>query len=284
MHERAITVHLPTEAELDRYRSTQQLAYRCVEDIAAGLEAGVTEKEVTRRMRAWLEREGVEDWFHLPFAWFGDRTTFRGFRTSLSFFPTGRRLEEGMPFILDVAPVLNGATADIGYSGALGANATIERLLDDLAAHRRLILDRVNAGDTKVAIYQAVDALAASQGYDNRHREYPFRVLAHRVGPLPRHMKNRTVAGFGIRSLRQLARSAAVGARQGRGPLWADGRHDDHPPVPGLWAVEPHLGRGDVGAKFEELLLITPDGARWLDDDLSHVRRTLAATTSGRTA
>jgi hypothetical protein len=28
-----------------------------------------------------------------------------------------------------------------------------------------------------------------------------------------------------------------------------------------------------VGAKFEELLVVTPDGAYWLDDDLPHVRR-----------
>jgi hypothetical protein len=28
-----------------------------------------------------------------------------------------------------------------------------------------------------------------------------------------------------------------------------------------------------VGAKFEELLVITEDDAYWLDDDLPHVRR-----------
>lgn len=43
--------------------------------------------------------------------------------------------------------------------------------------------------------------------------------------------------------------------------------------MPGLWAVEPHLGFAGVGAKFEELLVITDDDAYWLDDDLPHVRR-----------
>jgi hypothetical protein len=40
-----------------------------------------------------------------------------------------------------------------------------------------------------------------------------------------------------------------------------------------MWAVEHHLGLGAVGAKFEELLVVTDDGAYWLDDDLPHVRR-----------
>jgi hypothetical protein len=37
--------------------------------------------------------------------------------------------------------------------------------------------------------------------------------------------------------------------------------------------VEPHLGFRGVGAKFEELLVVTEDSAYWLDDDLPHVRR-----------
>ena len=52
----------------------------------------------------------------------------------------------------------------------------------------------------------------------------------------------------------------------------------DHPPQPGLWAVEPHLGFRGTGAKFEEILVVTDSkdpeqSAFWLDDDLPHVRR-----------
>ena len=43
----------------------------------------------------WLTAHGVQDWFHTPFAWFGDRTAFRGFTIPLQFFPTNRRLREG---------------------------------------------------------------------------------------------------------------------------------------------------------------------------------------------
>jgi hypothetical protein len=51
----------------------------------------------------------------------------------------------------------------------------------------------------------------------------------------------------------------------------------DHPPYPGLWAVEPHLGFRGTGAKFEEILVVTEGDAFWLDDELPHVTRWRAA-------
>ena len=60
-------------------------------------------------------------------------------------------------------------------------------------------------------------------------------------------------------------------------PIWNDGERADHRPTPGVWAVEPHIGRDGVGAKFEELMVVTEDDAYWLDDDLPHVRRWAAA-------
>src|SRR5437899_94679 len=121
---------VPPAADLARIRGVQALAYRCAEQVAAELRPGVTEKQAAARLRRGLTEEGVEDWFHVPFAWFGDRTTLQGFRNPLRFFPTARRLEEGMPYILDVAPVRDGFTCDIGYSGCLGDNAIFEQMMD----------------------------------------------------------------------------------------------------------------------------------------------------------
>lgn len=265
-----------SEGELGRFREVQQLAYRCAEEIAGQLTPGVTEKEVAAEMRRWLEGNGVDDWFHLPFAWFGDRTAFQRFRVPLQFFPTNRRLEEGMPYILDCAPVREGYTADIGYAGSLGPNPALDRLTSDLAEHRALIVDEVRQRRTFRQVYESVDALAARQGFENRHRAYPGRVIAHQVARI-KPGKSLIVGRFGTRSLRWLARTTAVGLRQGWSPLWNDTRFSDHPPRPGLWAVEPHLGLRGVGAKFEELLVVTEDDAFWLDDDLPHVRRWAAA-------
>lgn len=264
---------VPSTGELSRFRDVQQLAYRCAETIAGQLEPGVTEKETAERMRTWLVDHGADDWFHLPFAWFGDRSAFQGFRAAFQFFPTDRRLERDMPVILDCAPIVGGFMSDIGYATCVGENAILDRVLDDLAAHRTLILDLVRERRTFRDIYEAVDQLILRQGYENRHKAYPAHVLAHRVWRLSGRGGHQTLGRFGTRSLRRLGRTMLVGARQGWSPLWNGSRRSDHRPVPGLWAVEPHLGFHGVGAKFEELLVITEDDAYWLDDDLPHVRR-----------
>lgn len=261
-------------AELAKFREVQQLAYAAAQSVAATLEPGVTEKQAARRIREYLVERGVQDWFHTPFAWFGDRTAFRGFRVPLQFFPTNRRLADGMPFILDCAPVRDGYVADIGYAGCLGTNPIYEQLMDDLSEYRTLIVDRVREGVPLKQIYRDVDALIARQGYDNRHRVYPGRVIAHQVTKVHSRLPKFIVAGFGIRSLQTLVGDLIVERMHHRSPLWADGEISDHPATPGLWAVEPHIGFRDVGVKFEEILVVTETGsACWLDDDLPHVRR-----------
>ena len=261
-------------AELAKFRELQQRAYAATQSVAQTLEPGVTEKQAARRVRDYLLSRGVQDWFHTPFAWFGDRSAFRGFRTPLHFFPTQRRLAENMPFILDCAPVRDGFVADVGHAGCLGINPRYEQAMGDLAAYRELIVTRVNDGVPLQQIYHDVDALIARQGYDNRHRVYPGRVIAHQVGKVRSRLPKFVAAGFGIRSLHTLVGDLIVERMHHRSPLWADGDISNHPATPGLWAVEPHIGFGDVGVKFEEILVVNDNGdAYWLDDDLPHVRR-----------
>ena len=264
---------VPDQAEQARIREVQQLAYRTAEGVARELRPGITERQAAARLKRRLLEEGVEDWFHIPFAWFGDRTTLKGFRNRFKFFPSNRPLEDGMPYILDVAPVRDGFTADIGYSGCLGSNAIFDQMMSDLAEYRTLILDQVRERRTFRDIYDAVDQLAMKHGYTPAHREYPGKVLAHQVWPVHNPGPRTVVAGFGNRSLRLLARTLLVSFREGWSPLWNGSARSDHIPVAGIWAIEPHLGFHGVGVKFEELMVVTEDDAYWLDDDLPHVRR-----------
>jgi hypothetical protein len=265
-------------ADLTRFRDLQRLAYDCASRVAGWLAPGVTERQATARLRRELIRAGADDFFHVPFAWFGDRTAFANFRTPLQFFPGSRALADGMPFILDCAPVADGYTADIGYAGKLGANPVWDRIALDLRDYRELILAEVRARKPLAGIYASVDALIARHGFDNRHRLYPGRVIGHQVTRLaPGGRSGVTVAGFGVRTLQTLGRELIRERARGRSPLWADGRASRHAPTPGLWAVEPHVALRGVGLKFEELLVVTPDEAHWLDDDLPHVRRWAAA-------
>ncbi|RCG13953.1 aminopeptidase P family protein [Streptomyces diacarni] len=265
-------------ADLRGYREVQQLAYACAESVAARLKPGVTEREAARMQREWLRGRGVRDGFHLPFAWFGDRTAFAGFAVPLRFLPTDRRLEPGMPFILDLAPVRGGRAAAAGYSGCLGPHPVHERLTADLRAHRELILARVRERRPLREVSADVDRLMRTQGYAGRHRAHPFGVRAHRVGRAPHRRWSPARRGRGTGALQGAARGVFRGHRDGRLPRWSPSRSADHPPRTGLWAVESHLGFRGTGAKFEELLVVTDsrdpqESAFWLDDDLPHVRR-----------
>jgi len=287
-----MTASTYTFAELDRFREVQQLAYRCAEVVAEDLHPGITEKQAAGRLGDALRREGVAQFFHQPFAWFGDRTGFVGIHHPWQFFPTDRPLELGMAAILDVAPIVDGYAADIGYSFACGDNPELERLQDDLCDFRTLIVDRVSTGESLAEIYRAVEDLLADKGLRNCHRHYPFGVLAHRVYHQPSlPLAQTSLLGFGLSAgvglLAQTAMSRAPaglaslvpGLRQGS-PFCNTGPGSEALPEPGLWAFEPHVARGDVGAKWEELLVVEQRRAYWLDDDLPHVRRWQPAAAS----
>lgn len=267
--------YLPNADDLVQFRRVQRLAYAAAEAVAKELKPGMTEKQAARLQEIWLLDHGVTDWFHAPFAWFGDRTAFEGFKVALQFLPTHRRLEENMPFILDNAPVVGGYVADIGYTGVLGENKVLDVLLDDLADHRRLILDLIRQRQAMRQVSQAVDGLILQQGHAPRHKAYPFETLAHTVQPMSRRDRKTpsTLFMFGLQALETLGRLTLVARKQGWSPIWSSGSASDHAPIPGLWAVEPHLGFRGVGAKFEELLVITENDAYWLDDETPHMRR-----------
>ncbi len=263
----------------DGFRRAQRLAYDAALEVAAGLIAGDRERDAARRLEEALVSRGVRRWFHAPFAWFGERSRFAGMegaRRRARFFPGETRLAPGMVAILDVAPIVDGHTADIGYTFRAAGGTDDPRYraaLDTLRAVRALIPRRIDEGATMAAIYAEVDRAFAAAGFDNRHALYPWGVLGHRIGKMEPRARDPRIGGFGVAALVQLVggqlASHLPGARH-RSPLWTAGA--DRPPEPGLWSMEPHLGALGWGAKFEEILVVEPGASRWLDDDLPHCR------------
>lgn len=266
--------------ELQGFRATQRLAYDCVQAVEAQLRPGMTEREACVLMKDYMAAHGVTQMFHEPFAWFGDRTAFRDIRRDQDFLPSDRKLEKGMAVILDIAPIREGYAADIGFSTSCGGNEEMDRLQQVLMESRDFILQSVRARKTFRQIYRELDGLLASHGLLNAHRVYPERVLAHRVfryehSPVQQFLQRFRVMGFGLPSyVFVLGKSALarVAPQWFESPLWNDGPESDHPPSPGLWAVEPHVATPNyrVGAKWEEILVVTEDDAYWLDDDVPH--------------
>jgi Xaa-Pro aminopeptidase len=258
-----------TPAELAKFKEYQRASYAVLEYVAASLREGDTEKDAARRVRKRFHEQGVHHYFHVPVALFGTRTAYPGDFGQLEALSTDRKLEPGMPVILDAAPVYHGYTVDTSLATSFGDNARVRELVRALKPLRDLILARVRERATFRAIAREVDAEIGKLGYENCHKKHIAFVLGHRVTQVPDTWLNRRrIWGLGVPQAAFFV-GKTFGAQQFGGdgsPNWNHTRTSDHPPTPGLWAVEPHLGKDGVGAKFEEILVITETEAYWLDE------------------
>jgi Xaa-Pro aminopeptidase len=286
-----LTRELFTAEELAAFKAAQRLAFDATLAIEAELHEGITEQQAAERLEHWLRARGVSHFFHYGFVWFGDRTRFLNFpplprrvrdlfdpgmaHFSGHFRPSGRPLKQGDAVILDIGPVYRRGAADIGYSCAVGESTEeFHETRMALAPFRRMILEMVRNGDTQRQIDQKIDDRIKDLGYVNIHALYPGSAVAHRVGRVPGlRLPTFNVKGFSPQTVGYLAGDVVGSAlRPGvhSAPFWKP--KSDRPCGPGLWAFEPHIGRGRVGAKWGEVLVVTENTAYWLDDDVPHVR------------
>ncbi len=281
-------------AELDQFRQVQRLAYDIALTVESQLQVGMTETEVCTLIAAAQARNEIVQVFHQPYAWFGLRTLLgpdwagcpgthgfaaNGGMPNTAFQPTDAALAEGVPLILDLAPVVHGIASDVGYSCVLGPNVMFDDLDRGLARIRSFLLEGVRSGETMLNLYRELDFLLAQRGWENCHQHYPERALGHRVFRLA-HEPDRPspMPGFGTAAAEGLLAAGVAALEDGNSyPVWNDSSFSDYTAAPGLWAVEPHIGRDGVGVKFEELMVVTEDDAYWLDDSLLHTQRWAAA-------
>ena len=261
--------------QLDRFRSGQRASFAILEEVAAGLEPGISEREATLRMTRAYRRLGIRSWFHLPVALFGARTALPGRWRLGNFWPTRNRLREGDAVILDASPIVDGYLVDTSLSTRLGHNADHHRMMLDLAPFRAAIAARVREGASFRAIAVETDERIRALGYENRHQAHLEEVLGHRAvrirRPTPGWICNK---GFDVQALGWFALHTVAARKRlwSFSPNWNARPSSDHPPWDGLWAVEPHLGKSAVGAKWEELLVVQDGRVFWLDDDNPHMR------------
>ncbi len=264
-----------TDAQLEHFRRWQAVSYDVLGEVASRVEPGVTERDATRWAMKAYRREGADRFFHLPVALFGERTALPEPWSTESFWPTDRVLEPGDPIVLDASPIFDGYVVDTSISFNSTPSAVHESAMADDLVYRGTILDAVRAGATFREIALDVDADLTGRGDRNCHGLHPEAVLGHRAvriidpgaaPPADPSGFDATVLGWFIEGI------VAAQAHGAPSPTWNDRPTSDHRPVPGLWAVEPHLARGDVGVKWEELLVVEDDDAYWLDDDVPHLR------------
>lgn len=235
----------------------QRLAQESVVEIAKLIQEGWTEQQASQLIETYLRDNGVKTFFHKPYAWFGERSRFDGISNYAAFMPSGRVLRPNEPFILDVAPILDGFIADIGYSDCLGAPTTFQDAVAFLKQLRSEIPSLFSQSKSGGEACQAIEAKIKNQGYENRHQRYPFAVIGHRVHQVSNTFLEINFLNFGWQSFWSLLSRGLFSQllnRHHRGDLT------------GLWAIEPHLGGKGFGAKFEEILVVEKDRAYWLEE------------------
>jgi hypothetical protein len=265
-----------TDHELDRFREYQRLSYEILEAEAERLEPGISEKQVTRRLRAAFHKAGAHNYFHVPVALFGERSSYPGEFGPFEALSTAKKLAETDVVILDAAPIFDGYTVDTSHAHNFSGTPVFDTIDAELPVLRNMIHTRINEGGTFQKIAWEVDDYIRERGFENCHRKHIGAVLGHRVTKA----SSQRFCGWSIKGLAVkqvswfLARSQfSRGRFRNRTPNWNHTNTCKGVAPFGLWAVEPHLAKDGVGAKFEEILLIDEHGARWLDDDLPHHKR-----------
>jgi Xaa-Pro aminopeptidase len=262
--------------QLEKFKRYQRLSYDVLEAATDVLRPGVSEQEAARHIRKKFHLAGARGYFHVPVVLFGDRTAYPGDFGRLEAISTDRGLEEGDAVIFDAAPIFDGFKVDTSYAFSFGSNPRFEAADRALREFRALLLALIEEGLSFREVAWKIDDRVKELGFENCHKKHIGAVLGHRVTYAPQYpvrlpriwgLAPRQVSWFLYKSLQ-----ARLGARAAT-PNWNASRQCSTKPTEGLWAMEPHIARDGVGAKFEEILVIDADGARWLDDDLPHTRR-----------
>ena len=261
--------------DLARFGELQRLSFSILESTASELEAGVTEREVGRRLFRRYRGVGATGFFHLPVALFGERAGLPGAWSTRDFYPRDRALRRGESVVLDAAPIIDGFLVDTSFSFCLGENEAHRRMMRSLSVHREAVRAAVERGEHFKRIAEDVAEAIRKDGYEPVHAKHPGKVLAHRGlkrADLPFRWR---IGGFDGLSLGWfIAKGEAVKRGLSKGPpTWNTSPACDHPPLDGLWMVEPHAGDGKIGAKWEEILVIEDGRARWLEPRPPHVRQ-----------
>lgn len=270
-----IKTHNFSEAALSRFRELQRTSFGILEETAAGLAGGETEKEVAHTLVKRYRAAGADSFFHLPVVLFGERTALPGDWSVDKFFPKAKTLEPGDSVILDAAPLFSGYLVDTSYSFCFGENDDHRAMMQHLSRYRDSVPAAINNGDGFKRIAEQTLETMTVAGYQPVHTKHPGEVLGHRAVRTPNLPFQLRLQGFDAVSLswfRLKDRLAKSGLGR-RSPLWNTLETSDHPAHDGLWLVEPHAGLGPVGAKWEEILVIEDGNARWLDDSPPHVRQ-----------
>ncbi|MDF3822032.1 M24 family metallopeptidase [Leptospira sp. 96542] len=264
------STQIPSAEDKEGFLKAQRLAYQCVTEVEKEMKEGWTELQTTKRMNEFLRDHGVKTFLHRPFAWFGEHARFDGYKRFTQFHPGKKQLVSSESFILDVSPVVDGYIGDIGYSSSLEYNTVLVEGMEYLLELRKKIPGYFASDLTNSEIWWKIDKDAKENGFDNVHALYPFAVLGHRVYKVNLPNTSFPLLPISFASWFSLQGSIEFLSHKVLPELLTPDHEGDKI---GLWAIEPHFGRGKTGFKFEEILVVEKDKTYWLDENVPHVQK-----------
>jgi Xaa-Pro aminopeptidase len=251
----------------------QRVAREAIVSVVESVKPGDSERQVVARIERELKRAKVVHWLHTPYAWWGERTRFDWHgRWETNALPSDRVLQEGEAFVLDAAPIVAGFPADFAYSGLASGTAAQSaahaRLVQQLTELKRELARWAGQAASGGELCTRVASAIESAGLDVIHTRYPAQVLAHTLEGFPNWCSSapRVGTGFQLPLLLTYATGLVLHHLAGAPYPFLNVGAPARPQ--GLYAVEPHLGLGSLGAKFESVLLVDGDETRWLDPEL----------------
>lgn len=255
--------------------NAQRVAREAILTVAETVRPGDSERAACARVERELARAGVRHWLHTPYAWWGERTRFDWHGMwETNALPSERRLEPGESFILDAAPIVDGFPADFAYTGLAGPGrsaaeaAPHAELLATLTDVKEKLVAWAAPGSSASAVCAEVEHALAGAGMDVIHTRYPANVLAHTLEGFPNWSSSAPRVGTGFQLPLLLTYATGIVLHHLAGTPYPFLRARAPGRARGLYAVEPHVGKGRHGAKFESVLLIDGDETRWLDPGL----------------
>ncbi len=229
------------EAVVAAFDDAQRRTIALVSRVVAGLEPGITEREVARRLVSGAAESGFSGWFHRPHVRFGGSP-----RPPALPGGGGRRLARGDIVEIDLAPATAEAHADFGVALVFGEDEP--EIVAEARDLCRACCGFASRWKTTGEVFVYAQAWARNRG----HALADEARVGHRVfAPGDRPWGRPWPLGP---RLAILMRRHQV--------QWFNPRR-----MHGLYAIQPRLRAGDRACAFEEMILVDGDRKRVLGRD-----------------
>lgn len=201
--------------------AAQRTAIEVTEEILAGVSQGISEVELARRADGLARERGASGvWTPIAVGAGAGALVCHPDHP-----PTDRCVAEDDIVYLDLTPEFDGWPGDVTRSVVVGDDPSRREVVADALRIEQALIAACRPGMPASELFAVAATLLAAKGYELLDL---LGNIGHDLGP------GAEVSGF-------------IDAGNDT-PMW------------GAWAIEPHVGRDGLGAKFEDVVWLGPEG------------------------